>query len=426
MNFNGKKTFLSVGIIILIITGITAVALLYFTGKGLTAKYLRAFLGDVQSQAELGDYYGYEIKRQDSALYWYKKAAKNGRIHEFAEYARNIINKKDPRGLEIYKEICLSGDFEACESIADSYKYPFNTPMSIYIKKSDPISMLWWYDKAIEQAEKFENKELLTSLLEKQAQFYLAFKAFYRNPEIPPDHKKALSYLERAEKISASYYGKGYVGYSILLDIGIIHLYGGYGVERDEKKGADYILKEKHKFLAARELAKLYFNGIVVPQDFEKVKKVTEFYPLKLLMLDDYDEKSEDNIFNFPKEPGNELYKCFLRIAFVAEQKEVAVSKNNDRYMLKYKVYQEKKLKSEVKKNLSAKEWAGVEDKINTIKFFELYSDNGLQSPDGHSYKVEGIKDGRFQLIYRYVNGTDIYPLCDYLFELAGQKLYKE
>lgn len=165
------------------------------------------------------------------------------------------------------------------------------------------------------------------------------------------------------------------------------------------------------------EIAKIYFNGTVVDRDSDKARKATIMPSYELLMHDDYDEKNEDSIFNFSRESGNELYKCFFY------GKEVTVRRNKEKYVLTYKVFKYRRLMSQLTTKLTAKQWATIEDKINASKFFELYTISDSPSPDGGSYTVEGIKDGRLQIVERFGDGSDIYPLCDYLFELAGQKL---
>lgn len=224
--FAGKRKILTLAFIAALVISVIVVA---FTGpyKELCKNYPFAFMGSVNAQVGLAKYYANLDGKDEEALFWFKKAAEKGRIEEFSEYAWRLVRENDPNKFDVLKEVAIAGDADACSVIAEAYLFTGFDQFRQYIKKPDPAATEWWHDKAIEQAEKIKNKDLLFLLLNRTASLYLAFDKQFVSSKPAPDHKKALSYLDRAKKISEN---------ESVYELGMIYLYGGYGVEKDEKK----------------------------------------------------------------------------------------------------------------------------------------------------------------------------------------------
>ena len=199
-----------------------------FSKKGDYNKAIEIYMnlakkGDAKSENKLAVMYdkGIGVKKNSTkALYWYKKAAKQG--YKPAEYNLGFfyhIRKRYEKALYWYKKSGTTKGYLAVGAIYD------------YKKKYKQAS--YWYKKAVKRG----NPEA-TSYLGNLYQHGLGLKR---------DYKKALSLYNMAIK-------KGF--YSAYVNLGVMYALG-QGVKKDKVKAYNYwrIVASKRSYLGSKQKA---------------------------------------------------------------------------------------------------------------------------------------------------------------------------
>ncbi len=378
---------------------------------------VKSFFGNSFSQYFLSQYY-LERNEREKAHYWLNIASENGNLNAVLEYSWVLIEQKNIKGFEMLRGLALKGNAEICNELSLNYSFTSDS-LRHFIKKRDSAESLKWLDLALEHSIKQNKYNDTLFYLVRFGEIYFYGGSYYHYPEIKLNHKKALEYFEKAEKLIASYRDNIQNMLPVYYYLGMIYLYGKSDVSKDLQKSSQYFLKESNKTIVANELVKVFFNGTGVEKNLKKALSVE-----KSSILPDDNENNEDSIFNFPSLKNYEMYKCYYAKSFYNNQTEILIRKENDNIVLKTKIYSSKKIDSR-KEKISNFKWEGFQKIVVESNFFELFSNVNYLGSDGHYYIAVGIQKGRLQIINRWVDSKDVDPVCSYLFNLAGLKLNK-
>jgi|GEM_PF-5216559 len=385
--------------------------------------WVLARLGSASSQYWLGYHYDNHSLNRAQACFWYREASKSGYKEAAASYCGCLLEEKESskKDMAWYRwasmEECKE-PFMINEMASDCFRPDkiLNSDQTGFDRKE----CLEWLEHAAKLAEEKKMYSFEIGQLSQLGEFFLYGRYA---PDIVRDHQKALKYFERAQtvyeahksELSSDNWSVWHMGL-----LGTILMYGKDGVPKDEKRGFSFLSEALDKQpIFSDELIKAYFSGRGTEVDIEKARQIKS----RPLLPDDEDPADEDSIFNFPRKEGFEMYKCYLPSNTIQKNPAVIFRKEKDTYTVKRKEYEPSRVIVSLK--VTEKEWLGLKEAVEKSDFYNLMSNNGEMGLDGYSFHVSGVKEGKLQILYRWVNGKDIYPVCDYLYGLIGYNSYR-
>ncbi|KAG0378568.1 hypothetical protein BGX24_003451 [Mortierella sp. AD032] len=222
--------------------------------KDISPIVVKATLGDINSQVELGNMYkvGDGIEQDyEAARYWYLKAANQGDASAQCSvgdlYRLGLGTDFDhSTALSWYQKAASQGDASGQYNLGLMFEYGLAVGM-------DYMTAMDWYRKSADQGHAF-------------AQSFIG-DLYYRGRGVPKDYSKAMEwYLLAAEQDLSR-------GYN---NLGLMYLYG-LGVAKDKDVASEWLWKAtSHKDTDAWAqfcMGFIYFEGLGAPQDYSKARE---------------------------------------------------------------------------------------------------------------------------------------------------------
>lgn len=409
--------------IILIICHVIAIPLIAYIfiikSNNIATTFLNAYLGDHEAQSQLADYYEKKSNFEQVKKWRFKSAAGNY-CQGYINYAVDTAKDNNiPEAISFLEKCANIGCLECGEVLTKAFGE--GTLFENYGEKSykmeiDPVKAEVWAEKTGSFAiPPNENAEYYKQL--KMRTWHLCGVANFFDKNGKKNFAKAAKCLEKEIQMlpeinSSINYDHKEDAYKIL---GTIYLYGGYGVEKNEEKGAGYFLTAKHP--RNLEAIKVLFNGKGTKKDITEAKILaTQMDFVRMLYL--------------PSEQGYEFYNCRLkeygpyREVNIEARKEMKKMTFN---MEKKEIVSQELIEKKEKKFLTDDQWEKLNSVVGKTDFFNLPSSFFIHNSILRNYRytyIYAMKDGQIQLL-EYGPSIIERPgekVCEHLFEMAGLK----